>query len=127
MKNITINNNKKLADLEREITLNNRALVLQKNNGEIVNVFMVISFRDHKNCYNGDPTNSYCTLLNLDNGAYPFEERCSRHTTVRRVLNHLLRIGCANYGYNASIPVKDYGNYDIEVLTPTGYKLDITF
>ena len=127
MKNISINGIKKLDVLEKEISLNNGTLVLVKNNGEIVNVFMVVSFRDNKNRYNGDPTAKYCSLVNLDNGTYAFEERCSRHTTVRRVLNHLLRLGCASYEYNASIPVKDYGNYDIEVLYGGNYKLDITF
>lgn len=125
MKNITINGVKKLDVLEKEITLNNGSLVFQKNNGEIINVFMVVSFRDNKNRYNGDQTRSYCSLVNLDDGNFPFEERCSRHTTVRRVLNHLLGIGCTNIEYNASIPVKEYGNYDIEVFTPSGYKLDI--
>lgn len=127
MNNISINGVKKLDILEKEISLENGALVLQKNNGEIVNVFMVVSFRDHKNRYNGDPTKKYCSLVNLDNGYFPFEERCSRKTTVRRVLNHLLRLGCCDYNYNASIPVKEYGNYDIEVLHGGGYKLDITF
>lgn len=88
---------------------------------------MVISFRDNKNRYNGDPTANHCTLLNLDNGIYPFEERCSRKTTVRRVLNHLLRLSCCNNEYNSTIPVQEYGNHDIEVLSPGSYKLDITF
>ena len=127
MKNISINGIKKLDVLEKEISLNNGALVLQKDNGVILNVFMVVSFRDNKNRYNGDPTGKYCTLLNLDNGTYAFEERCSRYTTVRRVLNHLIGLGCRSYEYNSTIPVEKYGNYDIEVLNPGSYKLDITF
>lgn len=127
MNNISINGVKKLDILEKEISLKNGSLVLQKNNGEIVNVFMVVSFRDNKNRYNGDSTKKYCSLVNLDNGYFPFEERCSRDTTVRRVLNHLLRLGCCDYNYNASIPVKEYGCYDIEVINVGDYKLDVTF
>ena len=127
MKNISINGVKQKEILEKEIDLRNGSLVLQKDNGVIVNVFMVVSFRDNKNRYNGDPTAKYCTLLNLDNGTYPFEERCSRKTTVRRVLNHLLRLSCSSYEYNSTIPVQEYGNYDIEVLSPGSYKLDVTF
>lgn len=124
MKNITINGIKKRADLERDITLNNGALVLKKYENEIVEVFMVVSFRDNKNRYPGDDTGKYCTLVNLDNGLFPFEERCSRKTTVRRVLSHLLRLG--DYGCNRySIDV--YDNYDIEVYAPNTYKLDVSF
>lgn len=83
MNNITINGIKTVANLEREITLNNGALVFQKNKGVIVNVFMVVSFRDNKNVYGNQETAKYCTLVNLDNGKFPFEERCSRKTTVR--------------------------------------------
>lgn len=127
MKNISINGAKQKEILEKEIDLRNGSLVLQKVNGVIVNVFMVVSFRDNKNQYSGDPTAKYCTLLNLDNGVYAFEERCSRKTTVRRVLNHLLRIDYCSYEYNNTIPTQEYGGNDIEVLRPGYYKLDVIF
>ena len=97
MKNITINRQKKTAQLEKPISLTNGALVLLKHNGEIDRVFMVVSFRDNKNRYHGDSTEKYCSLLDLDSGYYAFEERASRKTTVRRVLNHVLRLGTNNY------------------------------
>lgn len=127
MTNISINGVKKLDILEKEIALTNGALVLWKNNGEIINVYMVVSFRDNKNCYHGSPTGNYCSLINLDNGYLAFEERCSRKTTVKRVLNHLLKIGHNDYACNESIPVTRYGNYDIEIRKSGDYKLDITF
>ena len=127
MKNISINGKKRVIDLEREIELNNGAIVILKNGDDVDNVYMVVSFRDNKNCYNGAPTAKYCTLLNLDTGAFAFEERASRKTTVRRVLNHILRLGCSDYSYNTSIPVETYGNYDIEVYRSGNYTIDISF
>ena len=124
MKNITINGINKSVNLERAITLNNGALVLKKHDDKIVDVFMVVSFRDNKNRYNGADTGCYCTLVNLDNGVFPFEERCSRKTTVRRVLSHLLRF--ADYGCNRC-STDEYDGYDIEVYVPNTYKLDVFF
>ena len=128
MKNISVNRKKIGVDLEREIVLNNGAIVVVKNgnDGNIISVYMVVSFRDNKNRYEGDSTKNYCTLLNLDNGEFAFEERCSRKTTVRRVLNHILRLGCANYEYNMSIPVGRYCNLDVEVYRPGNYSIDIS-
>lgn len=127
MKHISINGAKKLNNLERQLHLKNGALIFQKNNGEVVNVYMVVSFRDNKNRYRGDATAKYCSLVNLDTGYFVFEERCSRNTTVRRVLNHLLNIGCADYVYNASISTEKYGSYDIELYYVGGYSLDISY
>ncbi len=129
MKNISVNRKKIVVDLEREIVLNNGAIVVVKNgnDGNIISVYMVVSFRDNKNRYEGDSTKNYCTLLNLDNGEFAFEERCSRKTTVRRVLNHILRLGCSDYSYNTSIPVERYGNFDIEVYRSGNYTIDISF
>lgn len=126
MKNITINGRKKTAQLEKKLSLSNGALVLLKRDGEIDKVFMVVSFRDNKNRYNGDKTETYCTLLNLDTGYYAFEERCSRTTTVRRTLNHILRLGSSNYAHNLSIPEKEYGTYDVEVVYPGDFSIDIS-
>lgn len=122
MRNITINGTNGNIRLEREITLNNGALVLQKRDGKVENVFMVVSFRDNKNHYAGQNTGPYCTLVNLDNGVFPFEERCSRKTTVRRVLSHLLRLN--DYGCTRC-SVNEYDGYDIEVYAPNTYKLDV--
>lgn len=126
MKNISINGKKRGVDLERAIELNNGALVVLKNYNGIDSVYMVVSFRDNKNRYNGERTEKYCTLLDLDDGKYAFEERCSRKTTVRRVLNHILRLGCDDYSYNSSIPVESYRNFDIEVYRSGEYKIDIS-
>lgn len=127
MNNITINGVKTVVNLEREISLNNGALVFLKHNNSVKNVYMVVSFRDNKNCYGNQSTAKYCTLVNLDSGYFPFEERCSRKTTVRRVICHLLRLGGNDYKFNASIPVENFEGYDIEIHTNGTYKLDITF
>ena len=126
MQNITINGQKKTAWLEKELYLKNGSLVLLKHNGVVDRVYMVVSFRDNKNRYKGDDTAPYCTLVNLDNGVYVFEEYCSRKTTVRRVLNHILDLGNQNYSYNLSIPVERYGLYDVEVKYSDEYKIDIS-
>ena len=127
MKNITINKKEKYDVLSREVKLTNGSIVILRQGTSIKNVFMVISFRDHKSRYNGDDTSQYCSLLNLDNGYLCFEERCSRKTTVNRVLNHVLSIGSSDRQYNESIPLEAYGNYDIDVLTNGTYKVDISF
>lgn len=126
MKNITINGQKKTAWLEKELSLCNGALVLLKHNDKIEQVYMVVSFRDNKNRYQGDNTAPYCTLVNLDNGSFAFEERCSRKTTVRRTLNHLLRLGGCDYSYNASIPEDKYGTYDVEIKYQDEFTIDIS-
>ena len=126
MKNITINGQKKTAQLEKELSLKNGALVLLKYNGVVDRVYMVVSFRDNKDRYKGDNTAPYCSLVNLDDGNYAFEERCSRKTTVRRVLNHILDLGNRSYSYNLSIPVERYGQYDVEVKYSDEFKIDIS-
>ena len=73
--------------------MNNVFIKSFKKKENVVGIYMVVSFRDNKNKYNGSNTTSYCSLVNLDNGSLAFEERCSRSTTVRRVLNHILRLG----------------------------------
>lgn len=118
MKNITFNGIKKVTNLNKEISLTNGSLVLLKDGGNVKDVFMVVSFRDNKNRYHGDPTTKYCSLVNLDT--------CSRNTTVRRVLNHLLRIGSRSYEYNESIPVSEYGDHDIEIYYNGKYEIDIS-
>lgn len=126
MKNITINGQKKTTQLEKELYLRNGALVLLKNNGVIDRVYMVVSFRDNKDRYKGDNTAPYCSLANLDDGTYAFEERCSRKTTVRRVLNHILDLGNQSYSHNLSIPVERYGLHDVEVKYSGEFTIDIS-
>jgi hypothetical protein len=118
MKNITITKNE--IDLERDIELHNGALVLKKYKGTITDVYMVVSFRDNKNRYNGDSTGKYCSLVNLDTGYYAFEERCSRKTTVKRVLSHLCQLNGNPYDFHTG------GQYDIEVLEVGSYKLNVS-
>lgn len=86
---------------------------------------MVISFRDNKNKYQGEYTATYCSLVNVDTGQMAFEERCSRTTTVGRVLNHLFRLGGKYDSYN--ILKTSYGAYDIEIVNNGSYTLDIKF
>ena len=93
MQNISIKGVCDCVDLDRNIKLTNGAVVVQKENNNVIGVYLVISFRDNKNKYGGDTTSTYCSLVNLDNGQLAFEERCSRTTTERRVLRHLTRAG----------------------------------
>ena len=124
MKNITINGRKKTDRLEKELSLKNGSLVLVKDGETITQVYMVVSFRDNKNCYNGQSTTPYCSLVNLDTGYFAFEERCSRETTVRRVLNHILRVG-PFVGSPESV-LKRYGAHDVEVKYSGEFKVDIS-
>lgn len=87
---------------------------------------MVTSFRDNKNKYDGCNTTSYCSLVNLDNGSLVFEERCSRNTTVRRVLNHILRLGFSMpYNPNSKENDGQMKNYDIDYYGNGTYKLEV--
>ena len=89
MNNISIKGICECADLDRKVNLGNGSIVIQKEKDQVIGVYLVVSFRDNKNKYNGSSTTSYCTLVNLDNGQIAFEERCSRAPTERRVLRHL--------------------------------------
>lgn len=87
---------------------------------------MVVSFRDNKNKYNGSNTTSYCSLVNLDNGSLAFEERCSRSTTVRRVLNHVLHLGFSMpYNPNSKENDNQMKDYDIDYYGNGAYKLEV--
>ena len=127
MKNITINGKGLEERYERSVKLKNGSIVLVKNGaGDIDKALLVVSFRDNRNQYGGDPTGNYCSLVNLDNGYFMFEERCSRETTVRRVLNHLMRLGGTPRDYiDTDIAYNRYKNYDIEVVPVGDYKIDI--
>lgn len=67
MNNISIKGICECVDLDRNIKLTNGSIVIQKENDKVVGVYLVVSFRDNKNKYGNDSTNSYCTLINLDN------------------------------------------------------------
>ena len=128
MNNVIVRGQKQYVDLNRKLKLQNGSIVLLKNkaNGdEIEAIYYVISFRDNKNKY-GENTTCYCTLLNLDSGQFAFEERCSRNTTVRRVLRHLLRIGYT-MPYNPDATDDDFQlrNYDVEVYDHGNYKMEL--
>ncbi len=125
MKHITINGRNEATRLEKAVHLYNGNLVLVKRDTKVERVLMVTSFRDGKNQYNGAKTGDYCSLIDLDTGYIAFDERCSRDTTVRRVLNHLLDLGTRDYEYNQAIPLEAYGKYDIECVSNKEYFLDI--
>ncbi len=126
MKHITINGRNEAKRLEKPVHLYNGNLVLVKKDTNVEKVLMVTSFRDGKNQYNGDKTGDYCSLIDLDTGYIAFDERCSRDTTVRRVLNHIFDLGTRDYAFNQAIPVEKYGGYDIECISNKEYTLDIT-
>lgn len=90
MNHITIKNDTQVNG-STPISLKNGNIVLHFNRfGKIANCYMVISFRDVDGHYKGEfNCCAYCSLLNLDTGCIEFKERCSRDTTVQRVLSHL--------------------------------------
>jgi len=126
MNNISIKGICECVDLDRNIKLTNGAIVIQKENDSVIGVYLVVSFRDNKNKYGNDSTNSYCTLINLDNGQFAFEERCSRATTERRVLRHLTRAGFT-YPYNPNSREQDskFYNMRVQVYNNGNYKVNL--
>ena len=125
MNNIFVRSEKTSINLDRKLNLANGSLVIVKNRNIIENIYMVISFRDNKNRYNGY-TSGYCSLIDLDDGQLAFEERCSRSTTVRRVLNHILRLGYKMpYNPNSNDNDSKMRDYDIDVYSNGAYKIEI--
>lgn len=126
MNNISIKGICECVDLDRNIKLTNGAIVIQKENDSVIGVYLVVSFRDNKNKYGNDSTNSYCTLINLDNGQFAFEERCSCATTERRVLRHLTRAGFT-YPYNPNSREQDskFYNMRVQVYNNGNYKVNL--
>ena len=126
MNNISIKGICECVDLDRNIKLTNGSIVIQKENDSVIGVYLVVSFRDNKNKYGNDSTNSYCTLINLDNGQFAFEERCSRATTERRVLRHLTRAGFT-YPYNPNSREQDskFYNMRVQVYNNGNYKVNL--
>lgn len=112
-------------NLNRKLNLSNGSLILVKNYHILEKVYMVIPFRDNKNRYCGS-TSGYCSLLDLESGKLVFEERCSRSTTVRRVLNHILRLGFTMpYDPNSTENDSKMHDYDIDVYSNGAYKIEI--
>ena len=126
MNNISIKGVCECADLDRKVNLTNGSIVVQKENNQVIGVYLVISFRDYKNKYGNDDTCTYCTLVNLDNGRIAFDERCSRATTERRVLRHLTRAGYS-YPYDPDSHAQDYKFKDmrIQVYKNGNYKVNL--
>lgn len=126
MNNISIKGACECADLDRKVNLGNGSIVIQKEKDQVIGVYLVVSFRDNKNKYNGSSTSSYCTLVNLDNGQIAFEERCSRATTERRVLRHLTRAGYS-VPYDPNSRDQDYRfqNMRIQVYPNGNYKVNL--
>lgn len=118
MNNVTISN-KDLANGDEPINLNNGNLVLHYKDGVVFNAYIVTSFRDDKGVLQaGSSTMNYCSFVNLDSGYLAFEERCSRRTTVARVLSHLNHNDfeakmALKEGQN--IEVHKIGDYEIEL------------
>ena len=126
MNNISIKGVCECADLDRKVNLSNGSIVIQKEKDQVIGVYLVISFRDNKNRYDGADTSSYCTLVNLDSGQLAFEERCSRATTERRVLRHLTKAGYS-MPYNPNARDQDYKfqNMRIQVYQNGNYKINL--
>ena len=121
MENVTINKKKYGVKGDTPIKLNNGSLVLHYNKiGDVLGAYLVTSFRDGKGRYNGDQTTTYCSLIDLDNGKIAFEERCSRTTTIKRVLSHL------NHSHYYGEQVVKDSQY-IEVYAMGEFKIDLQF
>ena len=119
MKNVVIDNRKTAVNGETPLLLSNGNLVLKYNAmSEVVDAYIVTSFRDHENRYRGQPTSAYCSLVNLDTGYLAFEERCSRKTTINRVLSHL------SPDYVGSNYLADNGCY-VEVYPKGDYRISL--
>ena len=124
MQNVTINSKKYEVVGEAPVKLNNGSLVLHYNKlGDVMGAYIVTSYRDQSGyCkHNGKETAQYCSLVDLDNGYLKFEERCSRNTTVGRVLAHLV----PNGDFGGKEAVKN-GQY-IEIYNVGDYKIDLQF
>lgn len=109
-------------DLDKKVRLSNGYLIVHKKAGKLEGVYMVTSYRyNHNRPKNSEPgyqTTEMCTFINLESGKIQFEERCSRNTTVKRILSHL------NPGiYNTE--KEDYIGQELEVYKGTDYVLGI--
>lgn len=121
MQNVTINGKKYGMDGSTPLKLNNGSLVLHYNRlGDVLGAYMVTSYRDDRGVceHRGESTTGYCSLIDLDTGYIKFSERCSRTTTLARLLSHL-----NPSDYEAKQALSD-GQY-VKVHTVGTYKLDV--
>lgn len=106
---------------EIPIDLRNGSLVIhRKRNKDVLGVYIVTSFRDSTGNYKNQATNPYCTFIDLETGYIKFEERCSRNTTLSRVLSHL------NKGNFKGEEALKRGEY-IEVFRRDKYELNLSY
>lgn len=119
---VTLNKQeKKNVNGDKSIDLRNGNLVIHYDrNKNALGVYLVTSFRDSTGKYQGQSTQKFCSLINLETGYLQFEERCSRTTTVGRVLSHL-----TPGDYKGEEAVKN-GNY-IEVYRRDKYSIDLSY
>ena len=126
MNNVSIKGMNPTVNLDKEIKLSNGSIIVVKEGDFVYGIYLVISFRDNKGRYEGQGTGGYCSLINLDSGQFAFEERCSRKTMGRRVLNHILRLGYEMpYDPNSKKNDKILIAYDAEVYPVGEYKIEI--
>lgn len=117
LNNVTISKTK--LEYDQDVVLNNGSLVLYFNpQSGLIGAYIVTSFRDNDNRYKGDSTSEYCSFVDLNTGLLRFVERCSRNTTIRRIMSHL-RQGdyFAKEGIKEGyyIEVYDKGNYQVNL------------
>lgn len=123
---ITLNNNRVttnvIPDGNIPITLHNGSLVLHfsKNKKELLGAYVVTSFRDNKSRYGNDSTTNFCTLIDMQTGYPKFEERCSRSTTMSRIISHL-----SSGDFKGEEALKR-GEF-IEVYSRSNYTVDFSF
>ena len=127
MNNVTIVGRTTDNHLDEIVTLHNGTLIILNNTqGYIQGAYVVTSFRNHNSQYEGVNFTSYCSLFDLDNGQFAFQERCSRNTTKRRVLRHLLRLGyTAPYHPDCTDQDDKLIGFDIEVYDKGKYVFEI--
>lgn len=122
---VTLNGAKAPVDIPNgnlPIDLRNGSLVLHfsKNRKELLGSYIVTSFRDGKGNHKGETTQTYCSLVDMETGYIKFEERCSRSTTMSRVLSHL---SSRDYAGEEAIKRGEF----IEVYHRTKYSVDFSF
>lgn len=121
MKNVTVNGKKWEVFGNKSVMLNNGDLVLHYNRmGVCLGAYLVISFRDNENKYYGSNTQNYCSFVDLDSGKFKFEERCSRHSTIGRILSHLNR-----HNDKGESACKE-GQY-VKIYRRNSYQIDLNF
>lgn len=117
MNNVTINGKDIKIIGETPVKLNNGSLVIHYSRSEVIGAYIVTSYRG-LNQQGG--TSQYCSFIDLDTGYIKFEERCSRTTTVGRVLSHL------NHNDYRGKNALECGQ-NIEVYNLGNYKIDLKF